>query len=364
MRAADKNITMNHPVRWDEKRQEFSGPGLIDLQVNGIKGIDFNDVTLKKEEVLEATYFLVSRGITTYFPTLITNSRENILSLIRTIRKAYDEYPLVRTCIGGLHLEGPFISKEDGARGAHDAQYVQAPDWKLLEQFQQAADGLIKMITMAPEWEGSIPFIKNCRQRNILVSLGHSLATTSQISRAVEAGLLLSTHLGNAVPLMLKRHPNLLWDQLAEEDLYTMIIADGHHIPDSFIKIVCRLKGKKTLLVSDATKFAGMPPGEYNSTIGGSVILDNEKKITLKGAGGLLAGAAKDLLENVETMIGHRLASLEKAWPMASSNVKDLLKIYFKEFEEDRNEEVRFSLSGQSIKIKQVIIGNEVLYTN
>ncbi len=244
----------------------FVGPGLIDLQINGINGIDFNNPDLTYKDVITATYYLLSKGVTTFLPTIITNSNINILQLVRTIYLACLADPLVNDCIWGVHVEGPFISPLAGAKGAHDEQFIKRPDWPLFQRFQEAAGGKIKLITIAPEWGGSGLFIEKCRANGVLVSIGHSMANQEQIGLAVKAGASLSTHVGNGVPLLLPRHPNIIWDQLAEEALYASIITDGIHIPDSFIKVVMKNKGKSTIVVSDATCFAGMPPIIPNPT--------------------------------------------------------------------------------------------------
>ena len=343
------------------KEMPFTGPGLIDLQINGIKGIDFNIPSLSEAEILEATEYLLSQGVTSYFPTVITNSDENIIAILQTIQSACSAHAIVQECIGGIHLEGPFISPKEGAKGAHDEKYIKAPDWDLFNKFQAAAGGRIKIITLAPEWEGTGFFIEKCKANGVLVSIGHSLANTEQIANAVTAGAMMSTHLGNAIPLLLPRHPNLIWDQLAAEDLFTCLIADGIHIPDSFIRTVIKVKGDKTLIISDATCFAGMAPGEYNSHIGGTVILDNEKRISLKGTPGLLAGAAKSLLENVETLIDHKVSTLGNAWEMASENVAALLKQYFGEFPA-RNDRVIFTIREGKIIIGKVFKSGRLVF--
>ncbi len=340
----------------------YTGPGLIDLQINGINGIDFNIPSLTQEDVINATHYLLSKGITTFFPTVITNSDENILSILHTIYEACVSNSLVNECVWGIHLEGPFISPEDGAKGAHDEKYIKPPDWELFSKFQEAAGKKIKLITIAPEWEGSGAFIKKCRDNGILVSIGHSMANTEQINRAVKAGASLSTHLGNGIPLLLPRHPNIIWDQLAADELYTCIITDGIHIPDSFIKSVIKIKGKRTLIISDATCFAGMPPGEYESHIGGSVILDKEKRVSLKASPGLLAGAAKSLLENVETLINHNLATLSESWQMASTNVAGMLANNDDTFRRKNNDRVMFQLHENEIRISKVIKNGKVVF--
>lgn len=343
-------------------KKYYSASGLIDLQVNGVNGVDFNDAALTKEDVRKATEYLLSRGVTTYFPTVITNSEEQIIQLFTILSEACDTYPLVRECVGGFHLEGPFISPKEGAKGAHDEQFIKPPEWNLFQKFQKAAKGNIKIITIAPEWEEAAGFIKKCRENGVLVSMGHSLANTSQINEAADAGMTLSTHLGNGIPLMLRRHPNMLWDQLAEDRLWSMLIADGHHLPDTFIKVVMKAKGDKVLLVSDTTRFAGMPPGEYETFIGGSIILDEEKKISLKGSGGLLAGAAKDLLECVETMVNHKLASIETAWEMASVRIHNMLACKNINLQNGKEDVVEFKKNKERISICKVIKNSKVVF--
>ena len=363
-----QQVTLQHGVLVNisapaisEGNFSFIAPGLTDLQVNGITGIDFNDPSLTVQDIVKATLYLLSKGITTFLPAVITNTDENIFKILRTISKACLSEPIVKECIAGIHLEGPFISPVEGARGAHEASYAKAPDWDLLLRFQEAAGGKIKLITMAPEWEGSCPFITKCTANGILVSIGHSMADSEQVSMAVSAGATLSTHLGNGVPLLLKRHPNIIWDQLAAEELYTCIIADGIHIPDSFIKVVIRNKGNATLLVSDATCFAGMPPGEYQTHIGGTVVLTNENRLSLKGNPEILAGAAFSLLENIGYLISKNIATLREAWQMASTNIATMLLKNNLSFHNE-NDFVIFNFTGKEIKVERVIKNGKTVY--
>jgi N-acetylglucosamine-6-phosphate deacetylase len=349
------------PGKCTDSNLSFVGPGLIDLQVNGINGIDFNNADLTVQEVTDATYYLLSQGVTTFLPTVITNSEDSICSIVSTICKACSLNTLVNDCIFGIHLEGPFLSAVTGAKGAHNEAYLTLPDWSLFEKFQQAAGGRIKLVTIAPELEGAIAFIGKCSEQKIMVSIGHSMANSEQIQLAVDAGASMATHLGNGVPLLLPRHPNVLWDLLANEQLAACIIADGVHIPDSFIKVVMRTKSASTIVVSDATCFAGMPPGEYKNHIGGTVILDANKRVSMKSEPGLLAGAAKTLLENVETLLDHELATLGEAWKMASLNVTGLFdrnKLEYA-YEQDR---VIFEVRERTIHVQTVIKKGKIVF--
>ncbi|MEO7961495.1 MAG: hypothetical protein ABIR19_08105 [Ginsengibacter sp.] len=355
-------ILANRAVTEKKESNFFVGRGLVDLQVNGINGIDFNNPSLTRQNIVDATRYLLSQGVTTFFPTVITNSDENTLAILHTIYQACIADSVVDECIWGIHLEGPFISAAEGAKGAHDAKYIKPPDWKLFSKFQEAAGGKIKIVTIAPEREGAVSFIHQCRSHAVLVSIGHSLANTQQVNMAVKSGATLSTHLGNGVPLLLPRHPNIIWDQLAAEELYACIITDGLHTPDSFMKAVIKNKGNRTIIVSDSTYLTGMPPGEYKSHIGGTVILDKEKRVSIKSSPGLLAGAAKSLLENIEILITHNLATLAEAWQMGSENAAMMLAKEYKTFNERNDDIVLFQWNGKQIQVEKVIKNKIIVF--
>lgn len=338
-------------------------PGLIDLHINGVNGIDFNNPALTVQQMIDATEFLLSIGVTTYVPTVITNSDEDICTLVSTIADACRFSDLVNDCVWGIHLEGPFLSPVPGAKGAHEEKFIKAPDWELMQRYQKAADGRIRLVTLAPEWEGSAEFIRHCVSNNIIVSIGHSMAAAEHIETAIAAGATMATHLGNAVPLIMPRHPNILWELLAADQLHACIIADGLHIPDSFIKVVMKTKGDNAMLVSDATCFAGMAPGEYTNHIGGQVILDAEKRVSLKSTPGLLAGAAKTLTENVETIVQHQLASVADAWKMASVNVLRFLEKTDNTIG-NKNDYVIFQMKDHRVQVQKVIKNGKLVVRN
>jgi len=153
-----------------------------------------------------------------------------------------------------------------------------------------------------------------------VAAIGHTAANSAQIRMAVNDGARLSTHLGNGSPPLLPRHPNYLWDQLADDRLWASVIADGFHLPDSFLKIVFRVKGNKAILISDSTKFAGMKPGKFQSPIGGNVVLSSEGRLCMEENPRLLAGSAKTLPECISYLLSKSLSPLSNAWDMASVN--------------------------------------------
>ncbi len=301
-------------------------PGLTDLQVNGYNGIDVNNESLLPESLLELTLSLQRTGVTTFCPTVITNSNAAIVNILSVITEACRLYPEINRSFGGIHLEGPFISPVDGPRGAHPAEFVCPPSWELFEKWQTAAEGRIKIVTLSPEWPEADQFISRCVKNGITVAIGHTDASPQRIRDAIKQGATLSTHLGNASHRMIHRHNNYIWEQLAADELYATMITDGFHIPDSLIKILLKVKGDKAMLISDSTMFAGMEAGNYVTHIGGNVVLTEEGKLHISGTPEVLAGAGLTILDGVNHLNDRNLCPMAQAWEMASVRPQRLLK--------------------------------------
>ncbi len=294
------------------------GPGLVDLQVNGYRGLDLNTLPLVPELVERLAVELQSQGVTSFLPTLVSNGDDEIEQALVAIATARSRSSSTRTAVLGVHLEGPFISPKDGPRGAHDAAHVKAPDWELLQRWQEAAQGMIRMITVAPEWPAALPFVARCVESGITVAIGHTAASAEQVRGAIAAGARISTHLGNGTHPQLPRHPNYLWEQLARDELWASVIADGFHLPDSVIKVILKVKGRRAIVVSDAVSLSGMPPGNYETPIGGEVVLTPAGKLHLRQSPELLAGSAQMLPTAMSILVERGLASLQDAWEMCS----------------------------------------------
>ena len=232
-------------------------PGLIDLQVNGYDGVDFCAPQVTAAEVEHASMQLADAGVTAYLPTVITNSVEAIEASMRAIAAACHA-GAARERILGIHLEGPYISSADGPRGTHPPEHVRPPDWEEFCRWQAASENRIRMVTLAPELPGALDFITRARAAGIVVALGHHAANRDQIDAAVAAGATICTHLGNGSHAQLQRHPNYIWEQLANDALQASIIVDGHHLPPSVVKSFYRVKGAdRLILVSDVVSAGG-----------------------------------------------------------------------------------------------------------
>lgn len=272
--------------------------GWIDIQINGYGGVDFSTPELTLDAVRTMTQALKEKGTSAYCPTFVTSSPEmyerNLPILARAMRE-----PDLKEHIPGIHIEGPFLSPV--SRGAHQENLLAAPSIKMFEEWQKLAEGGIKILTLAPETEGAPAFIKHVVAQGVVISLGHHMADDDSIARAVDAGATLCTHLGNGIANTLPRHPNPIWTQLADDRLNAGFIPDGHHLPDSFLRVAWRAKGRdRFIATSDAAAIAGLPPGPY-SYMGNEVELETSGRIVIRdkdGAGtATLAGSGSTLAD-------------------------------------------------------------------
>ena len=295
LRVGDGIVQSVEPIGHSEL--PVLSPGLVDLQVNGYAGHDLNDGVLDPDAVEALSEVLCQVGVATYLPTLITASERDLCQRMAAIRTAQQSLPLSKQMIAGVHVEGPSISVKDGPRGAHPAEHVRPPSLHEFDRWQEAAGGLLRMITLAPEVAGAIAYIREVSNRGVIVALGHSDADEDHITEAAEAGARLSTHLGNGIASTMPRHPNAIWAQLGEDRLDASLILDGHHLPRSTARAMIRAKGiERVCLVSDSVAFAGMAAGRYASPIGGDVEVSEEGRVSIAGTA-YLAGSGASLLD-------------------------------------------------------------------
>lgn len=343
-------------------------PGFCDLQLNGYGGCDFNikawggagevtnDLPLLFEKVARA-------GTALLCPTFTTNGREAICDGLRALARFLRDNPRWNRTVPGIHLEGPYIAAEDGPRGAHPLEHVRDPDWNEFQAFQEAAEGRIKICTLAPEREGALPFIEKLTEAGVTIALGHTGAEPETIRDAVRAGARMSTHLGNGAHSQIRRHPNYIWEQLAHDDLTASVIADGHHLPAAVVKSFARVKGpEKLIFVSDAVALGGLPPGRYMGgryevlTTGKIVLADTPY---LAGAGHLLDACLANALRFTDL-------SLAQATRSASAIPARILGL------EDRKGHLRVGADADMtlfripqdgpLEIVATVCGGEVLY--
>lgn len=296
--------------------EEINIPGFVDLQVNGYAGVDFSHPDLTMDG-LESVYKALNlKGTAAFLSAVITSPIETYKRNLPLIARAMQKESLKGKLLG-IHLEGPFISKEFGFRGVHDPQYMLAPDPALLRRMQEWAEGEIRLITLAAELPGARELAICAREQGMAVSIGHSSYNAADLVKMSSAGASALTHLGNGIPNEIPRHDNPLWAALADDDFTAMIITDGHHLPDPLIKVIVRTKGiQRIIVVSDLCPIAGQPPGEY-ALYGNQVVLNESGRI-FKPTTCCLAGSGCTMMESMNHLASLRILSL-----------KDLVKVGF-----------------------------------
>lgn len=276
----------------------------VDLQVNGYAGVDFNAPGLTPDAVLALTERLSADGTAAFLPTLVTGDPEMLLGTIRSIVDARRRFPACEKAIRGIFLEGPFISPEPGAVGTHPTEWVRPPDLALFGRFQDAAEGLVKIVNVAAEIPGMPEFVRALTSQGVTVSLGHQMATSpAQLEPCLAAGARAFTHLGNGIPNQVNRHDQIVFSALVEDRASVMFIPDGHHLPDTMLKLYTRaVPIRRLIAVSDAQYPAGLPPGEYD-VCGAHARLEPN---------GLLWNPARNCLVGATTPIARMMALLQE----------------------------------------------------
>jgi len=288
---------------------EVEVPGLVDLQVNGYKGVDFSSPHLTEADFVRACADLFAAGTTAFLPTLITSPRDVYQRNLALISSVLEREEFCGRLLG-IHLEGPFISPQAGARGAHNVRWITEPDISYLQQLIEWADDKIRLITIAAERQGAEQLTRYALNRGIVVSLGHQMADDNDLQRLVQAGATSLTHLGNGVPALLPRHNNPIWAGLANDDLDALIITDGHHVPASVLKTIIRTKGiDRCIVVSDCSPLAGLEPGRYE-TLGHKVMLEDSGRL-YDPATGYLVGSSATMLDCMNYLASLNIVSLD-----------------------------------------------------
>lgn len=296
----------------------FIAPGFVDLQVNGFAGVDYNSPTAAPEDIARSLRVLFSTGVTRLFPTIITGDPDSMLAALRNLASVRESLE-AGGAMEAFHVEGPHISPEDGPRGAHPREWVRPPDIAEFHRWQDAARGLVRLVTLSPEWPESTAYIERLTREGVAVSIGHTAATEQQIRDAVSAGASLSTHLGNAAHAVLPRKSNYIWEQLAQDRLAASFIVDGWHLADAFLRVALRAKGiERSILITDAVMPAMCAPGPYQ--LGGvEVELKDDQRVVLRGES-RFAGSSLRMDHAIQNVMRIARLSLMEAVTMATIN--------------------------------------------
>jgi len=317
-------ITSVWRLREEDSDEPYCSAGFTDLQVNGIGGVDFGAPDLTPEAAVRTLRPLWESGVTAFCPTVITNTPDGLRRSFQVLGEARRLSPEFAECAVCYHLEGPFLSPGP-SHGAHNPELMRDPSWSEFAALQAAAGGRIGIVTLAPELPGAIDFIRSATAAGVVVAIGHTDGEAKDVEQAVEAGCLLSTHLGNGCPEYIHRHRSPIWAQLAARGLSASLICDGFHLTPEFVRAVHGLKGReRCILITDSIHVSGLPPGGYR--LGGmSVELHADGKVSSVGNAGVLAGSTLRMNRAIARFREMAGIGLDEALEAATANPARLL---------------------------------------
>jgi len=299
---------------------------LFDIQVNGFAGVDFQQPHLTAAELRRAVDGLAAHETHRFFATLITDNIDVLAEKFANLERIRRADATIASAICGYHLEGPWLSPEPGYRGAHDSRHMTKPDIRAFERLQMAADGNIRLVTLAPELPGSSEFIRMVVGMGVQVSLGHTNASEKDILAAIASGARLCTHLGNGVPAELHRHDNVIQRLLAHDELIAFFIPDGIHVPPTVLKNFFRAKpAGKALFTTDCMAAAGAPPGSYR--LGDLTLEVGNDRIVRQPGKSNFAGSALCPDEGVQNICSWLALDKDQARQLFSTSIADLFSI-------------------------------------
>ncbi len=346
--SGDEFEVMDHP-------RHLLAPGFIDVHIHGALGRDVMEGTT---EALEAiSRFLATYGTTSFLATTMTASPIATLQAVEALGRQVDR-PLPGARLLGLHLEGPFINPEK--RGAHSARHIRPPSTLIFEQLLARSGHRVKLITLAPEVEGSLELIRFARSRGVVVSLGHSNATLEETVAAIDLGAANATHLFNAMRSFSHRDPGVLGAVLTTPQVWAELIADGVHVSPAAVELGLRCKGAgKILLISDAVSATGMPEGQYR-------LADSEVTLSegvCRTPDGTLAGSILTQDQALRNMVRWSRLPVQSVLGMLTRNPAQSLGIAGRKGALAAGKDADMVLLDRNLRVQATIVQGEVSHT-
>ena len=346
--SGDEFEVMNHP-------RHLLAPGFIDVHIHGALGRDVMEGT--DEALATISGFLAAHGTTSFLATTMTASPVATLQAVEDLGGQVDQ-PLVGARMLGLHLEGPFINPEK--RGAHPAEHIRRPSTLIFEQLLARSGHQVKLMTLAPEVEGSLELIEFARSRGVVVSLGHSDATLEEALAAIDLGAANATHLFNAMRSFSHRDPGILGAVLTAPRIWAELIADGVHVSPAAVDLCLRCKGAgKILLISDAVSATGMPEGQYR-------LADTEITLsegTCRTPDGTLAGSVLTQDQALRNMVRWSRLPVQTVLGMLTRNPAQSLGIADSKGTLAAGKDADMVLLDQNLDVHTTIVQGEVSHT-
>ncbi|WP_024344916.1 N-acetylglucosamine-6-phosphate deacetylase [Lacrimispora indolis] len=296
-------------------------PGFIDIHTHGAAGVDVNTATAEDYETI--CRFFAAQGTTAWLGSVLTDTREQTLWCIEEYKKWKTREHKGAELLG-IHLEGPFLSPE--YKGAMPEHLLRNGDLELIKEYQKAAEGDIKYITLSPEVEGNIAMIPELKSLGIQVAIGHSGADYHTANEAIKAGARGATHTGNAMKLLHQHFPAIWGAVLESDDVFCEIICDGLHLHPGTVRLIIKTKGlDRVVAVTDSIMAAGLPDGNYKLGVNDVVVEHGDARLAF---GGSRAGSTLTMgraLKNIQEYTGRPLKEVLRLF---SENPAKLLGVY------------------------------------
>ena len=340
----------------DGKTYDASGcyviPGLTDLHFHGCVGEDFSDAT--PDGLQKMADYELSRGVTQICPAGMTLGEDQLTRICQNAAAHRAKNPGGAELVG-LHLEGPFLCK--AKKGAQNEAFLHDPDPAMLHRLRQAAQGMVKLVTLAAEQPGALEFIRSAQEDGITVSLGHTTADYDTACAAYQAGARQATHLFNAMPPFTHRAPGVVGAALDTPLCNVELICDGVHIHPSVVRAVFKMFGsKRVILISDTMRAAGMPDGDY--TLGGQAVQVKGNRATLSD--GTLAGSVTDLMKCMKTAVSFGIP-LADAVRAAAVNPAMAIGIFSRVGSLEPGKRANVVVLDQNLDVKDVFFRGELV---
>ncbi len=342
--------------------RKFISHGLCDLQINGFAGVDYNDPEASPESIANSLEAMLRTGVTRCLPTVITADIDWQSRCFKALEAARASSPLASAMIAGYHLEGPFLNPAPGYSGCHPASDMRPAGLDYVERVQEAANGQIRLVTVAPEMPGVLALIPQLVNRGIRVAIGHSAADYDTLQRAIDAGACMSTHLGNGVASPLPKSDNTVLAQLSMDRLSAGFIADDYHIRRHVLQVYLRAKmSKNTILVTDGTAGSGAVPGPY--TLGKIAIERQQEPVVYVPGTTNLAGSAATLDACVSNVCRWYGIDIDTAISWASSRARSIIGLSDIPVAGDHVEWVTWQWDERGMHVTSVQLGEYRVHT-
>lgn len=329
-------------------------PGFFDIHTHGAVNVDVNGATA--EELEKICRYFASCGTTSWLCSILTDTREQTLWCIEQYKR-WKRMEHRGAFLEGIHLEGPFLSAE--YKGAMPEYLLLEADLTLLKEYQEAAEGGIRYITVSPEVKGVVDMIPEIRKMGIQVAVGHSGADYETTIKAIKNGAFGATHVGNAMKLLHQRFPAIFGAVLEEEQVYAEMICDGRHLHPGVVRLIIKMKGlEKVVGITDSIMASGLPDGNYKLGVNEVVVVNGDAALV---SSGVRAGSTLNMGQAFRNFLEFSRRKLEEIVPVFTENPVRLIGLFEQIGSIDVGKRANLIFLDQKLSVVKTIVDGKVI---